>query len=89
MTDHRIGYTSHKLTEFMDGKIDDVIDALLDDEEKRGSRKRHRHERGRGLSHGRLLLAGISDTPGRDATLLLSFVLGKPSEFVHLHPRLL
>ncbi|MGI6667402.1 MAG: peptide chain release factor N(5)-glutamine methyltransferase [Bacillota bacterium] len=41
---------------------------------------------GEALSHGRLLLAGISDTPGRDATLLLSFVLGKPSEFVHLHP---
>jgi peptide chain release factor 1 len=35
VTDHRIGYTSHKLTEFMDGKIDDVVDALLDDEEKK------------------------------------------------------
>ncbi len=35
VTDHRIGFTSHKLAEFMDGKIDDVVDALLADEEKK------------------------------------------------------
>lgn len=41
---------------------------------------------GEALSLGRRLLAGRSDTPARDASLLLSFVLGEPPEFVYLHP---
>ncbi len=41
---------------------------------------------GEALSRGRRLLAKTSDTPARDAALLLSFVLGTPSEFVYLHP---
>jgi peptide chain release factor 1 len=35
VTDHRIGYTSHRLAEFMDGKIDEIVDALLADDEKK------------------------------------------------------
>ena len=27
VTDHRIGYTSHRLAEFMDGKIDETMDS--------------------------------------------------------------
>lgn len=41
---------------------------------------------GEALSFGRRLLAGKSNTPARDAGLLLSFVLSEPSEFVYLHP---
>jgi release factor glutamine methyltransferase len=41
---------------------------------------------GEALSRGRRLLAGTSDAPNRDASLLLSFVLGTPSEYVYLHP---
>ena len=29
VTDHRIGYTVHQLSEFMDGKIGALIDALI------------------------------------------------------------
>ncbi len=35
VTDHRIGFTSHRLVEFMDGKIDEMVDALLAEEEKK------------------------------------------------------
>lgn len=35
VTDHRIGYTNHRLPEFMNGKIDDMIDALLAEDEKK------------------------------------------------------
>lgn len=35
VTDHRIGYTTHRLAEFLNGKIDEVVDALLEDEEKK------------------------------------------------------
>jgi peptide chain release factor 1 len=28
VTDHRVGYTRHNLPAFMDGEIDDVIDAV-------------------------------------------------------------
>lgn len=33
VTDHRIGFTSHRLVEFMDGRLDEMIDALLKEEE--------------------------------------------------------
>ena len=29
VTDHRIGYTAHQLPEFMDGRIQPMIDALV------------------------------------------------------------
>jgi len=36
VTDHRIAYTSHRLGEILDGEIDEIIDLLiLDDEKKR------------------------------------------------------
>lgn len=35
VTDHRIGFTSHRLVEFMNGSIDEMVDALLAQEEKR------------------------------------------------------
>jgi peptide chain release factor 1 len=35
VTDHRIGFTRHRLEEFLDGRIDEMVDALLQEEEKR------------------------------------------------------
>jgi peptide chain release factor 1 len=35
MTDHRIGYTRHNLAALLDGELDDVIDALQEDEQAR------------------------------------------------------
>jgi peptide chain release factor 1 len=35
VTDHRVDYTRHNLPRFMDGQIDDVIDAVATDEEAR------------------------------------------------------
>ncbi|HHY75607.1 MAG TPA: peptide chain release factor 1 [Firmicutes bacterium] len=35
VTDHRIGYTTHRLTEFLDGDIDELIDALLAEEDRK------------------------------------------------------
>ena len=35
MTDHRIGYTRHSLPQLLDGDIDDVIDALSEEEQSR------------------------------------------------------
>lgn len=35
VTDHRIHYTTNHLDQIMDGKLDEVIDALLQEEEKR------------------------------------------------------
>ena len=35
VTDHRIGFTVHRLAEFMDGRLDEMIDALLEEEEKK------------------------------------------------------
>ena len=35
MTDHRIGYTRHSLPQLLDGDIDDVIDALDEEEQSR------------------------------------------------------
>ncbi|MGE5579825.1 MAG: peptide chain release factor 1 [Bacillota bacterium] len=35
ITDHRIGYTTHRLVEFLNGSIDEMVDALLAEEEKR------------------------------------------------------
>jgi peptide chain release factor 1 len=35
ITDHRIGYTTHRLVEFLNGEIDEMVDALLAEEEKR------------------------------------------------------
>ena len=29
ITDHRIGFTTHRLTEILDGDIDDMIDTLV------------------------------------------------------------
>ena len=29
VTDHRIGYTTHQLDQFMEGYVDDLIDALV------------------------------------------------------------
>ncbi|MEX0801320.1 MAG: peptide chain release factor 1 [Dehalococcoidia bacterium] len=36
VTDHRIGYTRHNLPSLLDGDIDDIIDALREDEQSRG-----------------------------------------------------
>ncbi|HHY75606.1 MAG TPA: peptide chain release factor N(5)-glutamine methyltransferase [Firmicutes bacterium] len=41
---------------------------------------------GEALALGRRHLAGKSDSAARDAALLLAFALGKPSQFVYLHP---
>jgi peptide chain release factor 1 len=35
VTDHRVGYTRHGLPSFMDGDIDDVVDAVATDEQAR------------------------------------------------------
>jgi peptide chain release factor 1 len=35
MTDHRIGYTRHSLPQLLDGDIDDVIDALSEEEQSK------------------------------------------------------
>jgi peptide chain release factor 1 len=35
VTDHRVGYTRHGLPQFMDGDIDDVVDAVATDEQAR------------------------------------------------------
>jgi peptide chain release factor 1 len=35
VTDHRIGFTSHRLVEFLDGRIDEMVDALAREEEKK------------------------------------------------------
>jgi peptide chain release factor 1 len=35
VTDHRVGYTRHGLPAFMDGDIDDVVDAVATDEQAR------------------------------------------------------
>jgi peptide chain release factor 1 len=35
MTDHRVNYTRHGLPQLLDGDMDDVIEALLEDEQKR------------------------------------------------------
>ena len=35
MTDHRAGYTRHNLPALLDGEIDDVIDALSEQEQER------------------------------------------------------
>ncbi|MDD6259037.1 MAG: peptide chain release factor-like protein, partial [Erysipelotrichaceae bacterium] len=35
VTDHRIHYTTNHLDQIMDGKLDEVINALLEEEEKR------------------------------------------------------
>jgi len=34
VTDHRIGFTSHRLTEVLDGDLDEIIDALATEDEK-------------------------------------------------------
>lgn len=34
VTDHRIGYTTHRLQQILDGDIDEVINALIGNEEK-------------------------------------------------------
>jgi len=35
MTDHRAGYTRHSLPALLDGDLDDVIDALAEQEQSR------------------------------------------------------
>lgn len=35
ITDHRIGFTSHRMVEFLGGRIDEMIDALLAEAEKK------------------------------------------------------
>lgn len=35
VTDHRIGFTSHRLVEILNGSLDEMIDALLAEDEKR------------------------------------------------------
>ena len=35
VTDHRIGYTTNNLDRIMDGALDDVIDALIQEDQKR------------------------------------------------------
>ena len=35
MTDHRIGLTLYKIDSFMDGDLDEMIDALTADEQSR------------------------------------------------------
>ena len=35
MTDHRIGLTLYKIDSFMDGALDEMIDALIADEQSR------------------------------------------------------
>ena len=35
VTDHRIGFTTNNLDRIMDGALDDVIDALIQDDQKR------------------------------------------------------
>ena len=35
VTDHRVGFTRHSLPALLDGDIDDIIDALRDDEQAR------------------------------------------------------
>jgi len=35
VTDHRIGYTSHRLAEILDGELDEIIDLLVMEEEKK------------------------------------------------------
>jgi peptide chain release factor 1 len=35
ITDHRIGFTTHRLVEFLDGRLDEMVDALLTEEEKK------------------------------------------------------
>ena len=35
VTDHRIGYTTHRLAEFLDGDIDELVEALALEEERR------------------------------------------------------
>ena len=35
VTDHRIGYTTKNLDRVMDGDLDDIIDALIQEDQKR------------------------------------------------------
>jgi peptide chain release factor 1 len=35
VTDHRIGFTSHRLVEFLDGRMDEMVDALLQEDERK------------------------------------------------------
>ncbi len=35
VTDHRIGFTSHRLVEILNGSIDEIVDAILAEDEKR------------------------------------------------------
>lgn len=35
ITDHRIGFTTHRMVEFLNGGIDEMVDALLAEEEKK------------------------------------------------------
>jgi peptide chain release factor 1 len=35
VTDHRIGYTTNSLDRVMDGALDDIIDALIQEDQKR------------------------------------------------------
>jgi peptide chain release factor 1 len=34
VTDHRIGFTSHRLVEFLNGDIDEMVDALAAEDER-------------------------------------------------------
>ena len=35
VTDHRIGYTSHRLHEILDGDLDEIIDRLIAEEQEK------------------------------------------------------
>jgi len=35
ITDHRVGYTTHRLEQVLDGDLDEIIDALISEEQKK------------------------------------------------------
>ena len=35
MTDHRIGFTTHRIVEILDGDLDELINKLIAEDEKR------------------------------------------------------
>ncbi len=81
LTDHRIGLTLYRLAEVMAGDLDEIIDALVaEDQAREAGRKRAvRAAEALAAAVGRLRAAGVPD-PARDARRLLAHALGVAPE---------
>jgi len=96
VTDHRIGLTLHQLDRVMDGRLDEIIEALVTTyqaEKLKGSAPRaHRHSTSpmslrEALRQGlKTLLDADIPSPELAAELLLMHVLGCDRGFLHSHP---